>query len=63
MLTVFNSFQITALFAAFPFLIGWLFNAEFQWHSAAAWAALVAYVVYFGFMVTSVVMAIDSEKR
>lgn len=46
----FNSFQLAAMFVATPFVISWLSEASFRWHGAAFWAALIFYVVQFGFV-------------
>lgn len=46
---LFNSFQLCCMFAGFPFLIGWLQDASFKNSDKAFWAAVVAYVVAFGF--------------
>lgn len=61
MLKLFNSFQIVGFFAAYPFLVGWLFTAEFAWHTAAAWASLAGYIAYFAFMVAAVLSAIERD--
>lgn len=36
---IFNSFQITVLFAILPFIIQWCSEATFKGHSAAFWVA------------------------
>jgi len=46
MMRLFNSFQIVALFAAAPWLLGLLYRQEFPWHSAACVAATVLYGIY-----------------
>lgn len=51
---LFNAFQITAAFVAWPFGVAWLANAEFRGSAAAFYASIVLYVVAFGCMVTSV---------
>lgn len=56
----FNAFQIVALFSAFPYLIQWLITKPFENAEAAYWAAIVAYVVSFLFLVGSVR---DSMRR
>lgn len=43
---LFNSFQIVALFAAAPWLLGLLYQQDFPWHTAASVAATVLYGVY-----------------
>ena len=44
---VFNAFQITAMFAAFPFLIAYLQDATFRGATPAFYAACAAYAVGF----------------
>jgi hypothetical protein len=51
---LFNSFQITAAFVAWPFLISWLSDAEFRGSGVAFYAACACYVVAFAAMVGSV---------
>lgn len=46
---VFNSFQLCCMFAGFPFLVGWLYDATFRNADKAFWAACVAYAVAFIF--------------
>lgn len=58
---VFNSFQITAAFVAWPFLISWLDAAAFRGASVAFWAAIALYVVAFCAMVMCVYDTIDKE--
>jgi hypothetical protein len=48
---VFNAFQITAAFVAWPFLISWLTTAEFRGAQVAFFAACALYVVAFAAMV------------
>lgn len=59
---VFNSFQITAAFVAWPFGIAWLSGQAFPGHTAAMVAACGLYVVAFGFMVAAVCYATDNWK-
>jgi hypothetical protein len=47
----FNAFQIVALFAAWPHIIGWLGTKPFPYSTAAFWIAIVAYIVGFAGMV------------
>lgn len=56
---VFNAFQITAAFVAWPFLIAWLNNAQFNGAGAAYISAIALYVVAFSGMVACVYNAID----
>lgn len=44
---VFNAFQITAMFAASPFLIAYLEDATFKGAIPAFYAACIAYTVGF----------------
>lgn len=50
---LFNSFQITVLFALLPFIIQWVSEASFRGHNAAFWALVVTYVVAFGYTVAA----------
>lgn len=56
---LFNAFQITAAFVAWPFLISWLDTAQFRGATAAFWSSAVFYVVGFFAMVGSVYNSID----
>ena len=55
----FNSLQITALFSAMPFLVGWLWTATFAGAVALAWVSLIAYIVFFVLMCGAVLHSID----
>lgn len=44
---VFNAFQITAMFVAWPYLINWLSDACFRGASVVFYSACAAYVVGF----------------
>lgn len=46
LMRLFNSFQIVALFAAAPWLLGLLYQQDFPWHTAASVAATVLYGIY-----------------
>lgn len=59
---LFNSFQITAAFVAWPFGIAWLSHAQFNGVEAAFFASCALYVVAFGAMVASVYTSTDPEK-
>lgn len=48
---LFNSFQITGCFVAWPFLISWLTGQDFRGSSVAFYAACAFYVVAFAAMV------------
>lgn len=48
---VFNAFQLVAFFAAGPFIIQWIHNADFYAHAVAFWVALVAYLYGFGALI------------
>jgi hypothetical protein len=54
---LFNSFQITAAFVAWPFLIAWIDDATFRGATVAFWAAIALYVIAFGAMVGAVYTA------
>lgn len=51
---LFNSFQITAAFVAWPFGIAWLSQQTFPGHTPALIAACGLYVVAFAAMVGAV---------
>lgn len=53
-LRAFNAFQVVTLFAALPYLIGWLYTAPFPFSVAAFGTALVVYGVLFIWHVISV---------
>jgi hypothetical protein len=60
---VFNAFQITAAFVAWPFLISWLSEAAFRGASVAFFAACGLYVVAFFAMVASVHMSMATWDK
>lgn len=60
---LFNSFQITAAFVAWPFLIAWLQDAQFKGAGVAFYAACALYVVAFGAMVASVYTSMDQIEK
>lgn len=63
MFKAFNSFQIVGLFAAFPFLLSWLFSsADFQGVGAAKVVAVIAYLVFYIFMCFSTYSAIERDR-
>jgi uncharacterized membrane protein len=57
----FNSFQITAAFVAWPFLVSYLDDASFRGASVAFWAAIVLYIAAFIAMVACVYQSLDKE--
>lgn len=59
---LFNSFQITAAFVAWPYLISWLSDAAFRGAGVAFYSACGLYVVAFGAMVGAVYTSIDELK-
>ena len=59
---LFNSFQITAAFVAWPFLINYLSDATFRWAGVAFYAACGLYVVAFGAMVACVYVAVEKVQ-
>lgn len=50
----FNAFQLVCLFAAAPFIIGWLMQGPFSYATPLGFAACAAYVVGFFGMTASV---------
>ena len=59
MFKVFNSFQITVLFAASPFILEWVRNAEFYAANVVFWVGCAAYVVFMGIMTAVVANSVD----
>ena len=59
---LFNSFQITAAFVAWPFGIAWLSQAQFAGSGAAFYAACALYVIAFGAMVAAVYTSTEDWK-
>lgn len=62
MIRAFNAFQLTTLFTAMPFIIGWLNKEPFPFSTAALWAAVAVYVVMFIGGVFVVADAMDRHK-
>lgn len=58
---VFNAFQIVIAFAAWPYLISWLADAEFRGVGAAFWSSIICYVVATIFLVASVSESLRKE--
>ena len=58
---LFNSFQITAAFVAWPFLVSYLQDANFRGAPVAFYAACALYVVAFAGMVACVYRSIDKD--
>lgn len=58
----FNSFQLTVLFAAWPFIIGWLKTQPFEYSGALFWVAIVAYLIHFGFTVFATADQLDYRR-
>ena len=54
MLKAFNAFQLVTLFAAGPFIINYLSNAEFVGHGIAFWIGIVAYAIGYVSMIVAV---------
>jgi hypothetical protein len=50
----FNAFQLVGLFAAGPFLVQFVSNADFYAHMVLFWVLLVGYIVGFGSLVAVV---------
>lgn len=59
MIRAFNAFQIVTLFAAMPYIIGWLGSTEFPFQSGAYWVAIAVYVVMFFGMTLSTSLSIE----
>lgn len=59
---LFNAFQITAAFVAWPFLVAWLADASFRGASVAFYAACAFYLVAFAAMVGCVFHTLDTSK-
>jgi hypothetical protein len=57
----FNSLQITGVFAAFPFLLSWLYTATFPASIAILWIASIIYAILFILMAIAVLHALDSD--
>ncbi len=47
MIRAFNAFQLVALFAAMPFIVGWLHSNPFPYSTAAFWVSIAVYVIVF----------------
>lgn len=62
-LKTFNAFQIVGLFAAWPFLIGWLGQSEFSGATALWVVAGVVYALGFIGLVACVVSCMCREDR
>ena len=54
MMKLFNAFQCVIMYAALPFVIGWLDGAGFRGAGAAFYAAIGVYVISSGCMVAAV---------
>jgi hypothetical protein len=59
---LFNSFQITAAFVGWPYLVSWLSDATFRGAPIAFYSAGALYVVAFFFMTASVYNSIDPKN-
>lgn len=51
---IFNAVQIVVLYSLYPFLVQWLYTADFYAVKAAFWVALLGYIASFGGMVYAV---------
>lgn len=60
---LFNAFQVTAAFVAWPFLVSWISDATFRGAAVAFYAACALYVVAFGAMVACVYHSIDTWDK
>ncbi len=47
MIRAFNAFQLVTLFAAMPYILGWLGSSPFPYAAGAFWTAIVVYIVLF----------------
>ena len=62
MLKAFNSLQIVAMYAASPFVIGWLFSgATFPYAHVLAWASVLGYGIFSWLMVAAVYLALEKD--
>jgi uncharacterized membrane protein YiaA len=60
---VFNSVQLTAMFAGFPFLLNWLGSAEFKLAEVGFYVGCLAYVWMFGAMSSIVYDQLGKEQN
>jgi len=56
---LFNSIQLTLLFALMPFLCQWVQGANFYAHSIVFWVLVLGYVASFGGIVYAVHTSFD----
>ena len=59
MFKAFNSLQITALYAAYPFGLGWLWEEPFAFSIALFWVLAVAYIFFTALMTAAVWSSVD----
>lgn len=62
MIKLFNSFQITCLFAVGPFIMGWLWGGPFPYSIACFWLSAIIYLCLFGVHVAGVFSLMDDVK-
>lgn len=60
---LFNAIQIATLFGLFPFLINWLWTAEFNLAGTAFWVALVAYIIFYVWIIYMVYQYLDKSDK
>lgn len=58
---LFNAIQIATLFASFPFLLNWLWTATFALASVAFWVALVAYIIFYVWVIYMIFHYLDKS--
>lgn len=61
MIRAFNAFQLVTLFAAMPFIVGWLHSNPFSYSSAAFWTSVIVYLVMFIFMCIAMFNQMDKD--
>ncbi len=59
---LFNAFQITGIFAGFPFFISWLDQQTFRLAGVGVWTAIAIYIIAFGFNIYAWYEALESNK-
>lgn len=59
MMRIFNAFQMTLLFCAWPFIINFLSAATFAGAGALYWVAIIAFVAQFCFTVAAYCEVVD----
>ena len=57
----FNAFQLVLLFAAGPFVITYVKDAEFYAHGVLFWVLIVGYIIGFGSITSCVADRLDQK--